>query len=261
MHSNPHSLQHCQVKVGHESSFAALVHTAVVFFRALPKLRPLVLRHGLVGMITHCVRSCTLALSLQCRNVETRLVWPVWLAPGKSQFRWLSLCLSHYGFKQSVSPCLQHFYYWKWWQLQHRLYLMKKRAKKEARQNYRARGVNMVKFWRWVFRSPFYQAFQHWVSKSFFRNIIVCKGSKLRCWNRCSRQWCIRILVKQLREKTRTSARNLSIQVARSASKSSNFRPPHSRKSPHSFHFCTLKYRRRAWCCVYNCLGWKRGRV
>ena len=100
IHLNPHFLQHCQVKVGHESSFAALVHTAVVFFRALPNLRPLVLRHGLVGMITHCVRSCTLSLSLQCRDVETRLVWPIWLAPGKSQFLligpvFISLCVSN----------------------------------------------------------------------------------------------------------------------------------------------------------------------
>jgi hypothetical protein len=37
---------HCRVKSGCSRSFAALVHTSVIIFRAVPKSRPLVLRHG-----------------------------------------------------------------------------------------------------------------------------------------------------------------------------------------------------------------------
>lgn len=59
------SPSHCQVKSGFESRFAALSHSSVVIFRSLPKLRPLVLRHGLVGKLTHCVRNCTLTSALR----------------------------------------------------------------------------------------------------------------------------------------------------------------------------------------------------
>eukprot|EP00571_Detonula_confervacea_P003423 CAMPEP_0172329052 /NCGR_PEP_ID=MMETSP1058-20130122/60671_1 /TAXON_ID=83371 /ORGANISM="Detonula confervacea, Strain CCMP 353" /LENGTH=4507 /DNA_ID=CAMNT_0013046199 /DNA_START=90 /DNA_END=13614 /DNA_ORIENTATION=- len=65
----------CQVKSGCEFSFAALVHASVIIFRALPKLRPLVLRQGFVGMITHCVRNCTLT------SKDASMIWPRWLAP------------------------------------------------------------------------------------------------------------------------------------------------------------------------------------
>jgi hypothetical protein len=37
---------HCRVKSGCSRSFAALVHTSVIIFRAVPKSRPLVLRNG-----------------------------------------------------------------------------------------------------------------------------------------------------------------------------------------------------------------------
>lgn len=74
----------CRVKAGSEteSSFAALVHASVVIFRALPKSRPLVLRQGLVGMLTHCVRNCTLTTALTLRSgKDSSMVWPRWLAP------------------------------------------------------------------------------------------------------------------------------------------------------------------------------------
>jgi len=73
---------HCRVKSGC-SSFSALVHTSVIIFRATPKLRPLVLRHGLVGMITHCLRNCTLTSALRSGTdgAVSPIVWPRWLAP------------------------------------------------------------------------------------------------------------------------------------------------------------------------------------
>ena len=76
------SFSNCHVKPGC-SSFAALVHSSVIFFRSHPKLRPLVLRHGIVGIITHCVRNVTVSSAL--RNIGTDasvpLFWPDWLAP------------------------------------------------------------------------------------------------------------------------------------------------------------------------------------
>lgn len=75
------SPQHCRVKAGHEYTFAALAHASSVIFRALPKSRPLVLRHGLVGCITHCVRNCTIASSLKGKDAsETPMAFPKWLA-------------------------------------------------------------------------------------------------------------------------------------------------------------------------------------
>ena len=68
---------HCQVRPGSESSFACLVHASVVYFRALPQLRPSILRHGLIGMMTHCVRNCTVR-----GGKDAALDWPSWLAPG-----------------------------------------------------------------------------------------------------------------------------------------------------------------------------------
>ncbi len=77
---------HCRVKAGSENDFAALVHASVVIFRALPKSRPLVLRHGMVGMITHCVRNCTLASVLrgggkEAASESSPMAWQRWLAP------------------------------------------------------------------------------------------------------------------------------------------------------------------------------------
>ena len=74
----------CHVKPGC-SSFAALVHTSVIFFRSHPKLRPLVLRHGIVGMITHCVRNVTVSSAQRNSGMDASeplsAVWPDWLAP------------------------------------------------------------------------------------------------------------------------------------------------------------------------------------
>ena len=75
--------QHFRVKAGSESSFAALVHASVTIFRALPNSRPLILRHGIAGMITHCVPNCTLTSALRSGKdaLESPMVWPRWLAP------------------------------------------------------------------------------------------------------------------------------------------------------------------------------------
>jgi len=83
--SNLHveSPSHCRVKVGCESSFAAVAHASVIFFRALPKSRPLILRHGLVGCLTHCVRNVTLTSALRSGKDSSphHMNWPRWLSP------------------------------------------------------------------------------------------------------------------------------------------------------------------------------------
>eukprot|EP00804_Cyclotella_cryptica_P030429 CCRYP_008520-RB/>CCRYP_008520-RB protein AED:0.03 eAED:0.03 QI:213/1/1/1/1/1/14/495/4469 len=72
------SRSHCQVKIGCETNFSALAHASVIFFRAIPRSRPLILRHGVVSCLLHCIRNVTLTTSL--RN-GSDMVWPCWLAP------------------------------------------------------------------------------------------------------------------------------------------------------------------------------------
>lgn len=71
---------HCCVKPGREADFAALSHASAVFFRAVPRCRLLVLRNGLVGMISHCIRNITLTSALRSKTQEA-VVWPRWLSP------------------------------------------------------------------------------------------------------------------------------------------------------------------------------------
>lgn len=73
------SPSHCRVKSSCDEKFAALAHCSVIILRSLPKSRPSVLRHGLVGMITHCVRNCTLASSIG--GAKSPMAWPRWLVP------------------------------------------------------------------------------------------------------------------------------------------------------------------------------------
>lgn len=76
------SPSHCQVKIGCETNFAALAHASVIFFRALPKSRPTVLRHGIVNSLLHCVRNVTLTSALRGGNDSAaEMVWPRWLSP------------------------------------------------------------------------------------------------------------------------------------------------------------------------------------
>mmetsp|Transcript_18279 Transcript_18279/g.44004 ORF Transcript_18279/g.44004 Transcript_18279/m.44004 type:complete len:2525 (-) Transcript_18279:72-7646(-) len=76
------SPSHCRVRDGCERVFAALAHASVIVFRALPKLRPFLLRQGLVGMITHAItsaiRSGKDATSSQSPAPSP---WPRWLPP------------------------------------------------------------------------------------------------------------------------------------------------------------------------------------
>jgi E3 ubiquitin-protein ligase HUWE1 len=65
----------CMVIPGRESSFAALCHATVLFTRALPKTRTLVLQQGLL----HCLVSCTQQF-LRSSTVAPGK-WPLWLAP------------------------------------------------------------------------------------------------------------------------------------------------------------------------------------
>uniref|UniRef100_A0A7S4S0Y2 HECT-type E3 ubiquitin transferase n=1 Tax=Ditylum brightwellii TaxID=49249 RepID=A0A7S4S0Y2_9STRA len=72
----------CHVAAGREREFAALCHAAVIFMRALPRARPLVLRHGLVGCLLQCVRNVLVSLELRKDgNSTAHNLWPRWLAP------------------------------------------------------------------------------------------------------------------------------------------------------------------------------------
>jgi hypothetical protein len=78
-----------KVEVGKESCFAALCHAAVLFTRALPKTRTLVLKEGLVHRIISCIQEF-LRASKEPSNQATPLQgngkgpnnekWPMWLA-------------------------------------------------------------------------------------------------------------------------------------------------------------------------------------
>lgn len=72
------SANQCRVKSRCENKFAALAHASVVFFRAVPKCRPLVLRNGLVGMISHCLSGERLRKDIKSGEP---MVWPSWISP------------------------------------------------------------------------------------------------------------------------------------------------------------------------------------
>jgi hypothetical protein len=74
------SRSHCQVKQGCEVNFGALAHASVIFFRSVPKSRTLILKHGVVSCLLHCVRNVTLA-SLLRNGTSGDSTWPCWLAP------------------------------------------------------------------------------------------------------------------------------------------------------------------------------------
>ena len=73
------SRSHCQVKQGCEVNFSSLAHASIIFFRSIPKSRSLILKHGIVSCLLHCVRNVTLSSSLRNGNGDTD--WPCWLAP------------------------------------------------------------------------------------------------------------------------------------------------------------------------------------
>jgi hypothetical protein len=62
-----------------EPSLAALCHAAVLFTRALPKTRILVLQKGLVHSLVSCIHSF---VRMQVQQDSARpFIWPMWLAP------------------------------------------------------------------------------------------------------------------------------------------------------------------------------------
>lgn len=73
------SKEHCEVKIGCETKFAAVTHAFVIVMRTLPKLRPLLLREELVTCLLHCVRNVTTSPAL--RDGKSHMIWPRWLAP------------------------------------------------------------------------------------------------------------------------------------------------------------------------------------
>ena len=73
------SKEHCEVKEGCEAKFAAVAHAAVIVMRTIPKLRPLLLREGVVICLLHCVRNITTSPAL--RDGKSKMIWPKWLAP------------------------------------------------------------------------------------------------------------------------------------------------------------------------------------
>lgn len=58
---------------------SALVHASVIFFRSVPASKPLILRHGIISCLLHCVRNVTLMSSH--RNGGCEVEWPCWLGP------------------------------------------------------------------------------------------------------------------------------------------------------------------------------------
>ena len=73
------SKEHCEVKEGCETKFAAVTHASVIVMRTMPKLRPLLLREGVVICLLHCVRNVTTSPAL--RDGKSQMIWPRWLAP------------------------------------------------------------------------------------------------------------------------------------------------------------------------------------
>jgi hypothetical protein len=73
------SKEHCEVKEGCDTKFAAVAHAAVIMMRTIPKLRPLLLREGVVICLLHCVRNITTSPAL--RDGKSKMIWPKWLAP------------------------------------------------------------------------------------------------------------------------------------------------------------------------------------
>jgi hypothetical protein len=73
------SKEHCEVKEGCETKFAAVTHASFIVMRTIPKLRPLLLREGVVICLLHCVRNVTTSPAL--RDGKSQMIWPRWLAP------------------------------------------------------------------------------------------------------------------------------------------------------------------------------------
>jgi len=66
----------CQVKKGSEVQFSALCHAAVLFTRAVPKIRVIVLEYGLVRNFISSIDGFSSSFCL-----SSEVSWPMWLAP------------------------------------------------------------------------------------------------------------------------------------------------------------------------------------
>jgi len=64
----------CKVHLSRENEFASLCHASVIFMRAMPKFRPMILRHGLVQKLLQCIQ-CFLT-----KHKNVAATWPKWLA-------------------------------------------------------------------------------------------------------------------------------------------------------------------------------------
>lgn len=86
------SKDHCEVKEGCETKFAAITHACVIVMRTMPKLRPLLLREGAVICLLHCVRNVTTSPAL--RDGKSQMIWPRWLAPTLLLLEVMAQCTS-----------------------------------------------------------------------------------------------------------------------------------------------------------------------
>eukprot|EP00980_Cylindrotheca_fusiformis_P007262 scaffold1525_cov142-Cylindrotheca_fusiformis.AAC.62 len=77
IHKEANASMGCRVKAGREKSFAALCHGAVLFTRALPKARNLLLSEDLIHPIVSCVQGF---LKSDEMNANGHGRWPEWLA-------------------------------------------------------------------------------------------------------------------------------------------------------------------------------------
>lgn len=86
------SKDHCEVKEGCETKFAAIAHACVIVMRTMPTLRPFLLREGAVICLLHCVRNVTTSPAL--RDGKSQMIWPRWLAPTLLLLEVMAQCTS-----------------------------------------------------------------------------------------------------------------------------------------------------------------------
>ena len=69
----------CRVINGRECQFASMCHTSVIFLRALPRTRPILLKFNLVGGLIQCLK--TFSNTIRQSSDAVALSWPEWVSP------------------------------------------------------------------------------------------------------------------------------------------------------------------------------------
>jgi hypothetical protein len=69
------------ISSAHSCSFASLCHAAVLFTRALPRTRVLVLQNGLVRRLVSTIQTFAMSRGPPSDRASQEAAWPIWLAP------------------------------------------------------------------------------------------------------------------------------------------------------------------------------------